>query len=121
MPLISLEVFNRRGVRKVKKPHALTDEICQYFFECQGKANVTLKLCVQCRDSEKNRKSNDCYFIDLAEVSQERSIFCKRCLSKLVNKHVIGSYEVILDELLALRKKQPNGVFVDPFALSCGY
>ena len=54
--------------------HQDHSEICEYFFESMGKARVTPKLCTECRDVEKSRKRYDYYYVDLAEISQERTV-----------------------------------------------
>ena len=40
---------------------------------------------------------------------------------KWINSFVGGSTKKILKELKLLRKKQPNGVYVDPFFITWGY
>lgn len=119
----ALELFNRKGVRPMKRPAADDDEseIAPYFFESVGKAKVTPKLCTECRDISKSRKRYDIYYIDLAEISQERNVMCSDCMYKLLKKHIFGREEQIKLELSALRDLQQNGVYIDPFLISCGF
>lgn len=120
---ISLEILNRRSVRQVLRPHHDDEitEIAQYFFECIEKAKVSLKMCTQCRDIDKDRTITDWYFMDLVEISQQRTILCLDCMEGLVKSEVKGTPQDIAEELLELREKQPNGIYMDPFLISCGY
>ena len=120
---VKLEILNRRAVRKIKRPHPEGDEITElseWFYECAGKAKVTSRLCSKCRDGNKSSKRYDNYFIDLVEISQQRTVYCDDCMSEIINEQVKGSISEIRDELNLLRVNQPNGVYVDPFSLSCG-
>lgn len=119
---IKLEILNRRGVRKVKRPHpeeGVTD-LSDYFYECAGKAKVTSKLCTKCRDMNKTPKRYDLYYIDIMEISQQRTIFCVDCMKTIVDSAVTGNLTDIRDELNLLRLLQPNGIYIDPFSVSCG-
>ena len=125
----SLEVYNRSGVRPLNKPlngplerplgNQEITEIAQYFFECIGKAKVVLRFCTQCMDDEKQRNMFDWYFIDITEISQQRTILCLTCMNDLLRKYVHG--KDVMGRLMELRRQQPNGVYVDPFLISCGY
>jgi len=120
---VKLEILNRRAVRKVKRPHPEGDHITDlsdWFYECTGKAKVTSRLCSKCRDGNKSSKRYDLYFIDLIEISQQRTIFCYDCVKMIIDERVQGSMSEIRDELKLLRVIQPNGVYVDPFSVSCG-
>ena len=119
---VKLEILNRRAVRKVKRPHPeehITD-LSDYFYECAGKAKVTPKLCTKCRDINKNPKRYDLYYIDIMEISQQRTIFCVDCMKSIVNKTVRGELADVIDELNLLRLLQPHGIYIDPFSVSCG-
>lgn len=119
----SLEVLNRRGVRPLFRPHhdeEITD-ICRYFFDNIGHARVSVKMCTQCRDISKDRTGKDWYFMDLMEISQQRTILCLECMGEVVKQEVVGTPQDIAQELLDLREKQPHGVYVDPFLITCGY
>ena len=118
---VSLEVLNRRSVRNVNKKLDNISEIAEYFFEKIGKANVKCHLCVQCKDYDKDNNSTDDYYMNLMEIARERTILCTGCMRDVIYEHVVGSEEEICSELKQLRIKQPNGVNVDPFLVSCGY
>ena len=126
----SLELFNRSGVRPLLKTlnksmdvtlahHKNITEIARYFFECIGRVKVTLRFCIQCIDGQKHRSMFDWYFIDISEISQQRTILCLSCMNDLLRKYVHGTD--VMGRLIELRRQQPNGVYVDPFLISCGY
>ena len=123
--------MNRRGVRDILEPlitnsSTSTQQLAQYFFEKVGEVNVSMRLCVQCRDIGKCKKKYDQYFIDLMEITtnNERTILCSKCMSDLVQMNM-GSSSDLRDELIKqldiLRNQQPHGVVVDPFLATCGY
>lgn len=118
-----LEVFNRRAVRPIRKQigKASVDMLSDYFFECVGQAGVSSRHCTQCCDVNKSHIKYDWYFIDLVEISQERTVLCLDCMTSVVNKHVQGDMNSIKEELNRLRKKQPCGVYIDSYLISCGY
>ena len=84
------------------------------------KQQVTSRLCSKCRDGNKSSKRYDLYFIDLIEISQQRTVYCYDCMNGIINDRVKGSISEIRDELNLLRVIQPSGVYVDPFSVSCG-
>jgi hypothetical protein len=118
---VALEVLNRRGVRKVRKPCPVTNEISQYFYECIGRVQITCRMCVVCRDVHKDHAMIDQYFMDLVEISQERRVLCLNCMINLVNSQVTDEKHTTQNELIALRTQQPRGVYIDPFLITCGY
>uniref|UniRef100_A0A7M5XEX3 Uncharacterized protein n=1 Tax=Clytia hemisphaerica TaxID=252671 RepID=A0A7M5XEX3_9CNID len=119
---MALEIMNRRSVRKLKKPGCpFTDTVSEYFYVCIGEVSVALKGCIMCRDQGKERNGMDFYFMDLVEISKDRTILCVGCFSNLVSFHVPMDYLSMKNELLDLREKQPEGVYVDPFLITCGY
>ena len=119
---MALEIMNRRSVRKLKKQGCpFTDSVSEYFYVCIGEVRVALKECIMCRDQGKERNSTDFYFMDLVEISKDRTILCSRCFSTLMSFHVPLDYASMKNELLNLREKQPEGVYVDPFLITCGY
>ena len=82
---------------------------------------MTSRLCSKCRDGNKSSKRyDDLYFIDLIEISQQRTVYCYDCMNGIINDRVKGSISEIRDELNLLRVIQPSGVYVDPFSVSCG-
>ena len=121
---VALELFNRKGVRKIKKDSdddCQSDEMCHYFFQSVGKAKVSPKLCTECRDMQKNRFRYDYYYVDLVEISQERTVVCSDCMYQLLRKHISGTEADLRSQLKDFRQQQPHGVLVDPFLVSCGY
>ena len=117
---VALEVLNRRGVRKVRKPCPVTNEISQYFFECIGNVQISCRMCVVCRDTHKEH-ATDRYFVDLVEISEERRVLCLNCMINLVNSQVTSESHITQNELNLLRTQQPRGVYIDPFLITCGY
>lgn len=119
----ALELFNRKAVRKFLKAHPENpppvSEMCEYFFDSVGRAKATFKLCVECRDIRKPKSNVDEYFMNLVEISQQRTILCFGCMTALINRNV--NVENLTEDLMKWRKLQPNGILVDPYLLSCGY
>ena len=127
---VSLELMNRRGVRKTLKPlNGATQRMAKYFFEKVGKVNVVMRLCVKCRDVGKKKGELDHYFIDLMEIAmnEERTVLCSKCMEDLMRLNVqtsstgVDEIDEILIELEVLRNEQPHGIVVNPFLITCGY
>lgn len=120
---VSLELFNRKGVRPMKIDDANNDmtDICQYFFYSVGKAKVTPKFCSECRGVPKQRRKYALYYVNLVEIARERTARCSTCMYQLLREHVIGEEEEMREELHLMRALHPNGVLVNPFLISCGY
>ena len=119
---VALEIYNRKGVRPMKKSCIETTltTICSYFYECVGKVKVSMKSCTDCRDTEKQRHMYDYYYMNLVEISQERTVRCSNCMYLFLKKHIHGSQSKLREELEFLRLGQTDGVLVDPFSISCG-
>ena len=123
--------MNRRGVRDILKPlntnnGTATQQLAQYFFENVGEVNVSMRLCVQCRDIGKYKKKYDQYYINLMEITTNnvRTILCSKCMSDLVQMNVGSSSDLrgeLIKQLDILRNQQPHGVVVDPFLVTCGH
>ena len=119
---VALEIYNRKGVRPMKKSCIETTltTICSYFYECVGKVKVSMKSCTDCRDTEKQRHMYDYYYMNLVEISQERTVRCSNCMYRFLKEHIHGSESNLRQELKFLRLRQVDGVLVDPFSISCG-
>ena len=95
-------------------------DICQYFFECVACFITRFQYCTKCRDIGKQKDAHDYYYINLVEITQERTVVCSNCMYHLLKKYVHGTEEFLREELRLVRLKQSNGVLVDPFLISCG-
>lgn len=120
---MTLELLNRRGVRETLKPLKGVTHLAPYFFEQVGSVNPALRLCVQCGDEGKRRGSVDRYFVDLVEVTANRTILCSQCMMSLVRMNInnVDGRDELLNELHLLREQQTDGIVVDPFLITCGY
>ena len=136
----ALELFNRESVRPVKgevvrqhyKGFDLNDEVtpaavrgvhlhmCAYFYECVGKMKTTFKFCTECNGSNESPHLYDNYYIDLVEISRERTVRCSSCMLNLLKEEVHGTDDELVIKLKQLRLLQPHGVLIDPFLVSCG-
>ena len=118
---IDLELFNRHSVCAVQKPCGTLKRLSSYFYKCIGRSNTSMKLCTVCRDVEKEWQSTDCYYMDFAEITRERTVLCRGCMANLISLCVPPTLCGIQTELEQVRMAQPEGVYVDPFLITCGY
>lgn len=118
----ALELYNRKSVRDLLQVHPEDEsitEMCTYFYKSVGTALVNLKLCVECGDSGKWKFDNDEYYMNITEVSHIRTVLCSRCMLALMENNIDAA--TVEQDLEVMRTTQPNGVYVDPYLLACGY
>jgi len=120
---IMLEVYNRKSVRKPKQPLANQRHIwlSESFFEDVGLANITFSLCSNCKDVGKNKEVLESYYVDMAEISQQRTTLCYPCMKEFLKENLRVELAELKDELKDLREAQISGIHIDPFLISCGY
>ena len=121
---LCLELYNRRGVRPLKKKCSFLDSVyvCEYYWESKGSVSATQQLCTACRDIAKARNCSDEYFIDLMEINMYRNILCKPCIGRMLKDSIGCKRESIVNELKIRRKEQgSNGLVVDPRLVQHGF
>ena len=109
----ALELNNRIGCSFVAIPGDNRRWVSNKpFYECKGKVKVTQRLCCRCRDSGKSKQSTDTYYIDIAEVCQDRTVYCRGCMGRILYTNVGTVKEEISRKLMRLRRMQQDGIFI---------
>ena len=55
-------------------------------FQCVGYANVAMQLCTSCGDSGKHKRDKDRYYVDINEITKNRTILCHGCIGYLLKE-----------------------------------